>query len=112
MERNKFEHLMTDKNRAELKAEGKTTVMQYDKNWNKEKPVATVSHYVTIRLPYAAAKNILGEAVYCHKRCISKGNYDAKTKTIELTGLYPISHNKSAERAGLEIVDEYYTYGV
>ena len=110
--RNKFEHLMNDSNREELKRDGKTTIMQHDKNWNREKPVATVNHYVTIRVPYYAAKKILNAAAYCQKREISKGEYDANAKTIQLTGLYPILQCTALQNIDVDVIAENYTYGM
>ncbi|MDD2268213.1 MAG: hypothetical protein PHY15_01530 [Eubacteriales bacterium] len=112
--KNKFEHLMSEKNYEEIKKEGKTIITQYSKSWNRDMPVATVSHYVTLKVPYATAKSILSDMAYCYKRDIIKKNYDATTKTIELTGRYPFSKCKGILNAGenVELIGEYYTYGV
>ena len=111
--KNKFEHLMTDRNHEELEKDGKTIITQYSKAWRREMEVATVKHYITYRLPYYVAKKILNDTEYCYKRNISIDKYDANTKTVELNGLYPTSRLKIIDECeSAKVVNDYYSYGV
>lgn len=103
-EKNKFEHLMTEENKTELYKNGTTRITSNGG--------VTINKMVTVRAPYSAAKNVLSDMVYCFNRRITKGNYDAETKTIELTGLFPLSRNNNLVKAGVEILKESYTYGM
>lgn len=108
---NKFEHLMSAVNREELKTEGKTIVTQPDSR-NNQMAVATVSHYITMRIAYSIAKKMLNDKLYCHRRDISTSNYNSTTKTIDVTGLSPIAANSVTRDAKKEIINQFYTYGI
>ena len=113
--KNKFEHLMTNQHKEVLEKEGVVRLMELSMTPpQREVHVATVSHYVQIRIPYFVYKKITQSLGYKDrlKICVVANTYNPNDKTVGITALKPVLRNDLIVKHGYELIDEYYTYGV
>lgn len=115
MKKNKFEHLMTEQHKEELEKEGVVRITELSMAPpRREVHVATVSHYVQIRILYFVYKRITQSLGYKDRLKISvvSNTYNPNDKTVEITALKPVLRNELIVKHGYKLIDEYYTYGV
>ena len=113
--KNKFEHLMTEKHKEVLEKEGVVRLTELSMTPpRREVHVATISHYVQIRVPYFVYKKITQNLGYQDRLKIYPvvNTYDLNDKTVEITALKPILRNELILKYGYKMIDEYFTYGV
>jgi hypothetical protein len=113
--KNKFEHLMTEKHKEELEKEGVVRITELSMTPpQREIHVATISHYVQIRVPYFVYKKITQNLGYQDRLKIYPvvNTYDLNDKTVEITALKPVLNNELIVKYGYKLIDEYFTYGV
>jgi len=115
MKENKFEHLMTEQHKEELAKEGVVRVTELSMTPpQREVHIATISHYVQIRILYFVYKKITQSLSYKDrlKIYVVDNTYNPNDKTVEITALKPVLRNALIEKHGYKLIDEYYTYGV
>ena len=115
MKKNKFEHLMTEQHKEVLEREGVVSLTELSMTPpRREVHIATVSHYVQIRILYFVYKKITQSLGYKDrlKICVVANTYNPNDKTVEITALKPVLRNELIVKHGYELIEEYYTYGV
>ena len=113
--KNKFEHLMTEQHKEVLEKEGVVRLTELSMTPpRREVHIATISHYVQIRVPYFVYKKITQSLGYKDrlKICAAANTYDQNDKTVEITALKPVLRNELIVKYGYKMIDEYFTYGV
>jgi len=113
--KNKFEHLMTEQHKEVLEKEGVVKITELSMTPpQREVHVATVSHYVQIRILYFVYKRITQSLGYKDRLKISvvANTYNPNDKTVEITALKPVLRNELIVKHGCKLIDEYFTYGV
>ena len=115
MKKNKFAHLMTEQHKEELEKEGVVKLTELSLTPpRREVHIATIRHYVQIRVPYFVYKKITQSLGYKDRLEIYAivGTYNPNDKTVEITALKPVLRNELIVKYGYKLIDEYYIYGV